>query len=76
MSECPRPWLTSKLDHADMQAAPVALLRAARQAREVLRKTGTAVVVRDGKLVEERDARPGEDSDGPDGCKGREVDVL
>jgi hypothetical protein len=46
--------LDSKLPDADMQAAPKALLRAARRAREIARRTGTAVVVRrDGKLVEE-----------------------
>jgi hypothetical protein len=38
-----------------MQAAPKALQRAARRAREVARKTGTPIVVcRDGKLVEEQ----------------------
>lgn len=46
--------LVSKLPDADMQAAPAALLRAGRRAREIARETGTAVVVmRDGKLVEE-----------------------
>jgi LDH2 family malate/lactate/ureidoglycolate dehydrogenase len=51
MSECP----VSHLSDADMQAAPQALLRAARRARELARQTGTAVVVmRDGRLVEER----------------------
>lgn len=39
-----------------MRSAPVALLRAARRAREIARQTGTAIVVmRDGKLVEECD---------------------
>ena len=47
--------LESKLPNADMQAAPAALLRAARRAREIARQTNTAIViVRDGKLVEER----------------------
>jgi len=47
----------SRLPDADMQAAPAALLRAARRAREIARQTGTAVVVmRDGKLVKERPA--------------------
>ena len=47
--------LVSKLPDADMQAAPAALLRAGRRAREIARQTGTAVVVmRDGKLVEEK----------------------
>ena len=47
--------LVSKLPDADMQAAPKALQRAARRAREVARKTGTPIVVcRDGKLVEEQ----------------------
>ena len=48
------PPLVSKLNDADMQAVPAALLRAARRAREIARQTGTAVVVRRGdKLVEE-----------------------
>jgi hypothetical protein len=47
--------LVSKLPDADMQAAPAALLRAGRRAREIARQTGTGVVVmRDGKLVEEK----------------------
>lgn len=45
----------SKLPDADMQAAPRALQRAARRAREIARETGTLLVlVRDGKLVEEQ----------------------
>ena len=48
--------MVSKLPDADMRAAPAALLRASRRAREIARQTNTAVViVRDGKLVEERD---------------------
>jgi hypothetical protein len=44
----------SKLPDDDMQAAPAALLRAGLKARELARKTGTAVViVRNGILVEE-----------------------
>ncbi|HEX7154387.1 MAG TPA: hypothetical protein VF618_23075 [Thermoanaerobaculia bacterium] len=47
--------LQSKLPNADMQAAPRALLRAARRAREIARQTNTAIViVRDRVLVEER----------------------
>jgi adenine/guanine phosphoribosyltransferase-like PRPP-binding protein len=47
--------LVSKLPDADMQAVPAALLRAGRRAREIARQTGTAVVVmRDGKLIEEK----------------------
>lgn len=47
--------LVSKLPDADMQAAPAALLRAGWRAREIARQTGTAVIViRDGKLVEEK----------------------
>jgi hypothetical protein len=47
--------MKSNLPNADMQAAPRALLRAARRAREIARQTNTAiVVVRDGKLVEEK----------------------
>ena len=46
--------LKSNLPNADMQAAPAALLRAARRAREIARQTNTAIVImRDGKLVEE-----------------------
>jgi hypothetical protein len=44
----------SRLADADMQAAPAALLRAARRARELARQTDTAVVyVRNGHVVEE-----------------------
>jgi hypothetical protein len=47
--------LESKLPNADMQAAPRALLRAARRAREIARQTNTAIViVRDGVLIEEK----------------------
>jgi len=47
--------LESKLQDADMQAAPRALLRAARRAREIARQTDTAlVIIRDGVLVEEK----------------------
>ncbi len=50
MSDVP----VSKLSDDDMQAAPAALMRAARAAREVARSTGTSIViVRDGILVEE-----------------------
>jgi len=46
--------LVSHLPDADMQASSRALLRAARSAREIARRTGTAlVIVRDGVLVEE-----------------------
>jgi hypothetical protein len=46
--------LRSQLPDADMQAAPRALLRAARRAREIARQTNTPlVIVRDGVLVEE-----------------------
>lgn len=45
--------LESQLPDPDMQEAPRALLRAARRAREVARRTGTGVVVfRDGRVVE------------------------
>jgi hypothetical protein len=47
--------MQSNLPDADMQAAPRALLRAARRAREIAHQTNTAIViVRDGKLVEEK----------------------
>ena len=46
--------LVSHLDDPDMQAAPRALLRAARRAREIARQHGTGIIVmRDGKVVEE-----------------------
>jgi hypothetical protein len=54
--------LVSHLPDADMRGAPQALLRAAQRAREIARQTGTAVViVRDGKLIEERE-EPSEQS--------------
>ena len=57
------PTLTSKLADPDMQAAPAALLRAARRAREIARRTGTPLIVmRDGKLIEQ----PVGDSPGDD----------
>ncbi len=44
----------SRLPDADMQAVPRALVRAAKRAREIARRTGTPlVIVRDGVLVEE-----------------------
>ena len=47
--------LVSKLPDADMRAAPLALLRAAKRAREIARQTNTAIVImRDGQLVEEK----------------------
>ncbi len=50
MSDVP----VSRLPDDDMQAAPRALVRAGHSARELARRTGTAVVVvRDGVLVEE-----------------------
>jgi hypothetical protein len=46
--------LRSKSANPDMQAAPRALLRAARRAREIARQTNTPlIIVRDGKIVEE-----------------------
>ncbi len=54
--------LESKLPNPDMQAAPRALLRAARRAREIARRTNTPIViVRDGVLVEERVTESDED---------------
>jgi hypothetical protein len=47
------PHNRSRLPDADMQAAPVALARAAQRAREIAMQTGTPlVVVREGKLIE------------------------
>lgn len=46
--------MQSQLPDPDMQAAPRALLRAARRAQELAKSTGTAlVVIRDGVVVEE-----------------------
>lgn len=46
--------MVSKLPDADMQAAPKAMLRAARRARDIARQTNTPLVlIRDGVLVEE-----------------------
>jgi len=51
MSEPRRP----PLPDPDMEAVLPALARAAQRAREIARKTGTAiVVVRDGKIIEEK----------------------
>ena len=56
---------TSRLPDADMQAAPRALMRAAKRAREIARQTKTAIVVmRDGVLVEEAVAEDGEGEEG------------
>ena len=53
--------LESQLPDPDMQEAPKALLRAARRAREIAKRTGTGVVViRDGEVVE---VSPDDDSD-------------
>ncbi len=47
--------LESTLPNADMQGAPRALLRAARRAREIARRTNTPlIIIRNGVLVEER----------------------
>lgn len=56
----------SQLPDADMQAAPKAMLRAARRAREIARQTNTPLVlIRDGVLVEEfvTDPLPGDGRD-------------
>jgi hypothetical protein len=47
--------LRSKLDNADMQAAPQALRRAARRAREIARRTGTRLVVVHGGVLRKLD---------------------
>jgi hypothetical protein len=55
MSQRANDHLISTLPDADMQAVLPALLRAARKAREIAWQTGTAIVViRDGKLIEEK----------------------
>lgn len=53
MSDVPPPPVFSRLSDPDMQAAPVALMRAAMRAREIAARTGTKlIVVEDGKLLE------------------------
>jgi sugar phosphate isomerase/epimerase len=47
--------LRSTLDNPDMQAAPQALRRAARRAREIARRTGTRLVVVHGGVLRELD---------------------
>jgi hypothetical protein len=47
--------LRSKLDNADMQGAPQALLRAAQRAREIARRTGTQLVVVHNGVLRELD---------------------
>lgn len=43
----------SKLADPDMQAVPIALMRAVRRAHQIAHQTGTGVVVmRDGEVVE------------------------
>jgi hypothetical protein len=52
-TECPKT-SPSRLSDPDMQAAPIALARAAQRAREIAILTGTPlIVVRNGKVVEE-----------------------
>jgi hypothetical protein len=47
------PMVVSKLPDADMQAAPIAMLRAAQRAREIAQQTNTPLVLmRDGVLIE------------------------
>ncbi len=57
MSNFQHSCCVSQLPDADMQAAPVAMARAALRAREIAIQTGTplvvvVVVVREGKLIE------------------------
>jgi hypothetical protein len=60
--------LESQLPDPDMQEAPKALLRAARRAREIAKRTGTGVVViRDGEVVE---VSPDDDSDDSSSASG------
>jgi hypothetical protein len=59
----------SRLDDSDMQAAPVALVRAAERARRLAEQTGTRLVVRtlprlDGNEAALRDGVLREDDDG------------
>lgn len=45
--------IKSKLDDPDMQAAPAALLRAAKRAHKIAHQTGTKIIVmRNGKPIE------------------------
>lgn len=50
----------SRLPDADMQAAPAALVRAARRARELAARSGTSLVVSEnGRVVEKAVIGPG-----------------
>ena len=55
--------LRSTLDNADMQAAPQALRRAARRAREIARRTGTRLVIVHHGVLRELDDSPELQSD-------------
>ena len=53
MSSTQQQFLTSRLPDADMQAAPAALVRAARRARELAVRCGTPLIVfENGRVIE------------------------
>ena len=53
MSTVESPGSVSRLPDADMQAAPAALVRAARRARELAARSGTPLIVSEnGRVVE------------------------
>jgi hypothetical protein len=59
--ECAAP--VSRLSDTDMQAAPIALLRAARRARELAARTGTPLILFEkGQVIEKRVTDPGDGS--------------
>lgn len=59
--------IRSTLDNPDMQAAPAALRRAARRAREIARRTGTRLIVVHKGVLRELD---------PDGPELQEMDAA
>jgi hypothetical protein len=65
--------LRSTLDNPDMQAAPKALIRAAKRAREIARRTGTRLIVVHRGVLRELDAdSPEFDSSNGDSNTGGE----
>ena len=53
MSTVEYPGLVSRLPDADMQAAPAALARAARRARELAARSGTPLILSEnGRVIE------------------------
>lgn len=63
MSTVESPGSVSRLPDADMQAAPAALVRAARRARELAARSGTPLIVSEnGQVVEKPVTGPSQES--------------